>query len=100
MVLELRFGPVSVLAPCRVIDVLEGPDRLGFAYATLPGHPEHGVESFEFVRDPHGVRFDVRAVSRPAFWGSRLMPSLARGAQARITERYLRAAQEISELGR
>lgn len=99
VVLEVRLGPVSVLAPCRVTDTYAGPDRFGFAYATLPGHPEDGAESFEFVRDPRGVRFEVRAVSRPAFWASRLMPSLARRAQARITDGYLRAAREIAELG-
>jgi uncharacterized protein (UPF0548 family) len=64
---------------------------------TLPGHPEHGAERFAFVRDAHGLRFEVQAVSRPAFWGSRLLPATARRAQARVTDRYLDAAVAITE---
>ena len=96
VVLEAKFGPVSAVAPCRVTALVEGFERVGFEYATLPGHPELGVERFEFVRDAGGVRFEVRAVSQPAFLGSRVMPFLARRVQERITERYLEAALAVA----
>ncbi len=32
-------------AACRVVAVIEEPDRFGFAYGTLPTHPERGEES-------------------------------------------------------
>ena len=34
----VHLGPVR--APCRVVYVVDEPDRRGFAYGTLPGHPE------------------------------------------------------------
>jgi uncharacterized protein (UPF0548 family) len=30
--------------PCRVVYVVDEPRRAGFAYGTLPGHPEIGGE--------------------------------------------------------
>jgi len=96
VVLEAKFGPVSAVAPCRVTALVEGAERVGFEYATLPGHPELGVERFEFVRDALGVRFEVRAVSKPAFVGSRALPFLARRVQERITHRYLEAALAVA----
>lgn len=96
VVLHARIGPLAVLAPCRVTDMYSGPDRIGFVYTTLPGHPEEGAERFEFSRNGGEVRFEVTAVSLPAFWGSRLLPFAARQVQAIITERYLRAALEIA----
>src|SRR3974390_3493589 len=42
---------VAVAAPCRVVAVTDEPTRFGFSYATLPGHPECGEESFTVHRD-------------------------------------------------
>jgi uncharacterized protein (UPF0548 family) len=44
----VTFGlPFAALAaPCRIVGVVEGRDRWGFAYGTLPGHPEQGEEAF------------------------------------------------------
>jgi uncharacterized protein (UPF0548 family) len=96
VVLGLRTGFLWVLAPCRVVALIEEPDRIGFDYATLPGHPERGVERFVVRRDAGGVRLEVTARSAPAFWGSRLVPAAARAVQRLITERYLRAAQGLA----
>lgn len=40
-VVEMFLGPrwLSVRAVCRVVYVIDEPDRVGFAYGTLPGHP-------------------------------------------------------------
>jgi uncharacterized protein (UPF0548 family) len=98
VVLGLRLGPAWAVAPCRVVELIDEPDRVGFSYATLPGHPEEGVERFAFARTDGAVRFEVDAVSRPNLWLSRLAPFVARRIQARITDRYLRAVAALDAL--
>jgi uncharacterized protein (UPF0548 family) len=91
--LAVPLGPRGTLwatAPCRVTAVYDEPDRAGFRYATLPGHPERGVEEFVFERGPDGVRFTVEAVSVPALWQRRVPPYDA--VQRAVTRRYLAAA--------
>ncbi|MGX9672176.1 DUF1990 family protein [Mycobacterium sp. HM-7] len=86
-----RLGPMRV--PCRVVYVVDEPDRRGFAYGTLPGHPESGEELFCVRYDPDtdDVYAAITAFSRPALWWSRLGAPVARVAQRFIGERYLRA---------
>jgi uncharacterized protein (UPF0548 family) len=77
---------------CRIVTVVDEPDRFGFAYGTLPLHPERGEESFLVVRDEHGnVRFDVVGVSRPAQPIARLLPFIANRLQDAAVHRYLSA---------
>src|SRR5512139_3551990 len=45
-VLRLGWGPIGVKAPVRVVYIVDEPHRKGFAYGTLPGHPESGEEAF------------------------------------------------------
>jgi uncharacterized protein (UPF0548 family) len=55
-----------VHAPCRIVRVIDEPDRYGWAYGTLTGHPECGEEAFLLTRAVNGdVWFDVIAFSRP-----------------------------------
>ncbi|MGO1285776.1 MAG: DUF1990 domain-containing protein [Brachybacterium sp.] len=90
--LRLGLGLLRVIAPCRVLWVIEEPDRAGFAYATLPGHPESGIEQFTVTRTATGqVRFHLDVVSRPATWYARLGAPVSRLVQELITRRYLRA---------
>jgi len=57
----------KVRAPARVVYVVDEPDRKGFAYGTISGHPEDGEEAFIVERDPDGsVWVRIRAFSRPA----------------------------------
>ncbi len=90
-VLVVGFGVVR--APCRVVYVVDEPDRRGFAYGTLSGHPESGEELFSVRYDPRDdmVYAQVRAFSRHAAWWARAAPSLTRFAQRLIITRYLRA---------
>ena len=44
IVVTLGTGLAAIAAPCRVVAVIDEPDRCGFAYGTLPGHPEQGEE--------------------------------------------------------
>ena len=80
-------------APCRVVYVIDEPDMRGFAYGTLPGHPESGEERFVVRRDPStsAVYAEVSAFSRPATWWSKAGGPLVRVAQRVIARRYLRA---------
>ena len=88
----LAFGPLRTWAPCRVVYVVDEPDRKGFAYGTLPGHPERGEESFVVSIDETGcVQFDVTAFSHPARWFARLGGPVTRLIQRRVTWRYLDA---------
>lgn len=69
----LGVGPLRLAAPCRVVWTVYEPQRIGFAYGTLTGHPECGEESFvvELLPDD-SVRFTVTAFSRPGRWYTRL----------------------------
>jgi uncharacterized protein (UPF0548 family) len=88
----LGFGPLRLWAPCQVVYVVDEPSRQGFAYGTLPGHPESGEESFVVSIDEDDVvEFTVTAFSRPATWFSRLGGPLTGFVQRRVTWRYLDA---------
>ncbi len=86
----VHLGPV--VAPCRVVYVVDEPDRSGFAYGTLPGHPESGEELFLVRYGPKGdVIAEVSAFSRHATWWSRLGAPLTLLVQRLVTNRYLQA---------
>lgn len=54
-----------VMAAGRIIYVIDEPGRRGFAYGTLPGHPEQGEEAFILIRRDGRVWFELTAFSRP-----------------------------------
>jgi uncharacterized protein (UPF0548 family) len=84
-------------APCRVVYVIDEPDRVGFAYGTLPGHPECGEVAFVLEREKGDrVRFVVRSFSRRVDPLARLGAPLARLAQTTVTRRYIRALAETT----
>lgn len=92
LMMRLGLGAVALRIPCRVVYVVEEPDRVGFAYGTLPGHPEEGEELFLLERDrEQRVRFSISAFSKPATTLSRVGGPLSRWVQARMTDRYLTA---------
>lgn len=90
----LRFGLgwLSVPIPVRVVYVVDEPRRRGFAYGTLPGHPEQGEESFVIEwRADDAVVATITAFTRPGRWYTRAGGPVARAIQRRATERYLSA---------
>ena len=88
MAARLPVGYIE--AVCRVVDVVDQPDRYGFAYGTLAVHPEQGEESFTVVRTADGsVSFEIAAVSRPRHLLARACPPGARILQRAATGRYL-----------
>ncbi|MFI5783025.1 DUF1990 family protein [Nocardia sp. NPDC051570] len=91
LTVRLALGPLGVTAPCRIVYVVDEPDRRGFAYGTLPGHPEIGEELFLVEYDPsddsvHGV---VAAFSRPGTWYTRLGGPVVRLIQHWFARRYI-----------
>ena len=86
----LPIGYIDVV--CRVVDIVDTDDRYGFAYGTLPVHPERGEESFTVVRDADGsVKFEIVAVWRSKHPLARAFPFIARMLQCKATNRYLDA---------
>jgi len=85
------FG-LSIREPVEVLDVVTTPDRVGFAYRTLPSHPVSGEEAFIVHRNSGVVLLTIRSLTRPApsFHWKLLYPALL-VAQAIARRRYLRA---------
>jgi len=84
-----RLGPFA--APCRVVYVLDEPNRRGFAYGSLPGHAVSGEEMFGVRYDPadESVHAEVVAFSRPATWWSQIGAPVTSVIQRVVTRRYL-----------
>lgn len=91
-VVEMRIPWLPGLRiPCRVVRVVAEPDEAGFAYGTLPGHPESGEEAFVVSREGERVTFSISAFSRPATRLARLGGPVTLLGQELFTRRYLRA---------
>jgi uncharacterized protein (UPF0548 family) len=97
VVLRAGWGPLSLTIPCRVVYTVDEADRCGFAYGTLPGHPEAGEEAFMvFKTDSGDVRFQIRAFSRPASLIARAGGPLSRKVQQYVTDRYITAIRRLA----
>jgi hypothetical protein len=90
-----------VTATCRVVEVVDEPDRFGFAYGTLPHHPEAGEESFVVIRDPatDQVRLEITAYSRPTARLAKLGGPVGRAFQRFMASRYLDGFEEGASHG-
>ncbi len=72
LTLTLGAEPLRVTAPCRVVWTVDTDRAIGFAYGTLPGHPEQGEEAFLVeLADDETVYFTITAFSRPGAWYTR-----------------------------
>ena len=90
LALAIPVGPISVSATCRIVKVIDEPDRYGFTYSTLPHHPEDGEESFIVATQLDGnLDVSVTAVWRPATLGNHVCPPFTRFLQNRAITRYL-----------
>jgi uncharacterized protein (UPF0548 family) len=88
----VRFGPARFVAPCRVVYVIDESRRKGFAYGTLPGHPESGEEAFIVTHEPDDtVTLTIIAFSRPATLVAKAGGPFGWMVQELVTRRYLRA---------
>ena len=85
------IGSWAIRSPVRVVYTVDEPARRGFAYGTLPGHPESGEEAFLVERHADdSVWVTIRAFSRPSRWYWWLVYPVLRIFQERYTRRYLR----------
>ncbi|TFD50645.1 DUF1990 domain-containing protein [Cryobacterium frigoriphilum] len=92
VIVTARVFRVTVVEPVEVVAVVVEPDRVGFAYRTLPGHPVSGEEAFIVHRHADEVHLTVRSLTRPAPqqpW--RALYPILRVAQLVARRRYLRA---------
>lgn len=88
----VRLGPLRLPEPARVVEVFESEARRGFTYATKPGHPITGEESFILIHTPDDRVFLVlRSVSRAGMGIWRLGEPFVRLAQVIYRRRYSRA---------
>lgn len=97
-ILSIRAGSLRLNAPCRVVYLIDEPNRQGFAYGTLPGHPESGEEAFVIEQADDGtVSSTITAFSKPASNLAKLAGPLGRLAQLRMTNHYLRSLVNVTE---
>ena len=69
----------------RIVYVIDEPRRFGFAYGTLPAHAESGEERFSVEHlDDDSVWYDLRAFSKPRYWGARVAYPVTRALQKRF----------------
>jgi uncharacterized protein (UPF0548 family) len=80
-----------------VDEEIDGVQRFGFAYGTLPGHVESGEERFlvEWTRATDRVYFDIVAFSRPRH----LLVRLNRGRARAMQKRFAKEAVEAMRRG-
>ncbi|MGY1723222.1 DUF1990 family protein [Blastococcus sp. SYSU DS0533] len=83
--------------PCRVVWASTEGDERGFAYGTLPGHPESGEERFAVRLTGSGeVVFTLRVFFRLASPAARLAGPLSLAVQRLATARYVAAARRAA----
>lgn len=93
VVLHAGPGRVAFRIPTRVVYLVDEPDRQGFAYGTLPGHPERGEELFVAQRLPDGrTQVSVSAVSAPGRWYTRAAGPLGHLVQSVASRGYVATA--------
>ncbi len=91
----LRRGPLFVVAPDRIVAVVDEPRRFAFAYGTLPGHPERGEESYTAeLLDDGTVRVTIRLQAGPATLPARAIAPVVRWLQAAALCGYLRGVAD------
>ncbi len=95
----ISLGPAQMIAPCRIVRVIDESDRFGFACGTLPGHPECGEEAFVVERRTDGTFFSITAFSRPVDPLVRLAGPIGRAIQLAINRRFVNALAHYVQSG-
>lgn len=89
VVLWTRTLGLSLVFACRITEVFDDEQQFGFTYATLPGHPEEGFETFRLELINDVVQLHIVGASRPASLLTKLSGPIGRRLQAQYTERYI-----------
>jgi uncharacterized protein (UPF0548 family) len=83
--------------PCRVVWAQTDGDERGFAYGTLPGHPESGEECFLVRLTPDGdVVYEIRVFFRLASTAARLAGPVSLLLQRAATRAYVAAIRRAA----
>lgn len=90
----ISIAGVWILAACRIVAVVDEPDRFGFAYGTLRSHPEVGEEAFVVARTGDAVTFTISVFWRPGDPIAKLGGPITHQVQRRATRTYLRGMAE------
>lgn len=100
VLVSIHWSAVYAVLPCRIVYVVDDPDAYGFAYGTLPGHPERGEELFIVEREgTDAVCLRIEAFSKPAGPFVHAVSPLSRLIQYRTTARYLSSLVDFVERG-
>lgn len=92
--LRLQIGPFSIREPVRIVAEVDQPNRCGFAYGALVGHPVSGEEAFIVHRtDDDTVWFTLRSLTRPGTGAWRFAFPAALVAQRWYRHRYMLSLQ-------
>ena len=98
LIVVLPLGPLTMVAPDRIVMMVDEPNRFGFAYGTLPGHPERGEESFVIELQPDGVvRATICVEAEPATLLTRIGAPVTKRLQRRAVDGYLDALERFVE---
>lgn len=99
--LSIEIGPIQVIEPIEVCDVLVSVNRVGYAYKTLDGHPVSGEEAFILQRLGNEVFLVIRSLTAPAKEGTwrRCFPLLL-VAQRIARWRYQQALKPLERVPR
>lgn len=89
----LRFAGLLRI-PCQVVWAEEAPQRAGFGYGSMPGHPERGEAGFLLEAIDDRVRFSLRSFSVPGSTAARLGAPVARFLQSRATDQFVDTMRE------
>jgi uncharacterized protein (UPF0548 family) len=89
----LRFAGILRI-PCQVVWAEATPERAGFGYGSMPGHPERGEAAFLLEAANGRTRFTMRSFSEPGTFAARVGAPVARFLQARATGRFADAMRD------
>ena len=93
---KARAGGMWSVNACRVVYVIDEPERFGFAYGTLPDHIERGEERFLIeCQSDDTVWYDILAFSRPRHPLVRAGFLYARSLQKRFARDSLKVMRSI-----
>lgn len=93
VVLWTRVLGLALVFACRITDVYDTDAAFGFTYATLPGHPEQGFETFRVEFDGTEVRLHITGESRPALLLNKLSGPIGPIMQKQFIKKYVAAVR-------
>ena len=96
--LPMRPSPTWATGACRIVRIVDEPQRFGFVYGTLPHHPETGEEAFLVSHhDDDTVSFSITAFLNAKTLPMRLSGPVGRIIQHKAASIYLDGYEQASK---